>query len=302
MTKRKTSILTALLFAGAAPASAHIVLSQPTFEAGARYAAFFKVEHGCDGSPTTSLRVAVPDGVTVLQTPQKPGWTLNVERANNRIAAVTWKGRLEAKAADQFGLFVTLPDRTGPLYFPVLQSCETGETRWTDIPKAGQALRDVPRPAPMLQLTAASTPASGGSVMAGNIMIEAPWSRATPPGAPTGVAYLTITNHGAVPDMLVGGSTPAAAQLQIHQTSNTGGVMSMRPVANLPIPAGGSVRVAPDGAYHLMLAGLKAPLKQGMRVAATLNFARAGSVQVEFPVEAIGAQAPAMPGMDHTRH
>ena len=288
----------AALFASASPANAHIVLSQPTFEAGSRYAAFFKVEHGCGESPTVSLRVEIPDGVTVLQTPEKTGWTLTAERANNRIAAVTWRGKLETKSADQFGLFVTLPNRTGPLYFPTIQRCETGETRWTEIPAAGQTTRDVQRPAPMLQLTAAQAPA-GAHIMAGNLMIEAPWSRATPPGAATGAAYLTITNRGAVPEMLTGGSSPAAAQLQIHQMSNAGGVMSMRPVQNIAIPAGGTVRIAPDAAYHLMFAGLKAPLIQGTRVTATLNFSRAGAVQVEFPVEAIGARAPAM---DHTQH
>ena len=56
-------------------------------------------------------------------------------------------------------------------------------------------------------------------------MILSPWSRATPPGAKTGAAYLTIMNHGAVPEMLTGGSTSAAAEVQIHQMSNTGGVM-----------------------------------------------------------------------------
>src|SRR5215510_5953138 len=87
-------------------ASAHIVLSQPSFEAGQNYAAFFKLDAGCDGSPTTALRVEIPAGVTVLQMPLKPGWTLSSEKKSDRVSAVTWRGRLDAKAADQFGLFL----------------------------------------------------------------------------------------------------------------------------------------------------------------------------------------------------
>ena len=73
-----------LIFAGigailapAGPAGAQIVLSQPSFEAGRNYAAFFKVEKGCQGSPTTALSVQIPYGVIVLDTPEKPGWTVS---------------------------------------------------------------------------------------------------------------------------------------------------------------------------------------------------------------------------------
>jgi copper(I)-binding protein len=291
-------VCAAALLIVAAPASAHIVLSQPSFEAGQNYAAFFKVEHGCDSSPTTTLRVQVPEGVTVLETPPKPGWTLNAERAKDRVTSVTWRGRLDAKAADQFGLFVKLPAKAGTLYFPTVQQCEKGETRWTDIPAAGQAWRDVPHPAPMLQLTAAVTPPS---YMAGSIMIEQVWSPATPNGAATGAAYMTIMNHGTAPDTLVGGSSPVAGKLEIHQMSSANGVMSMRPATSgVVIPAGGMVTLGPQANYHVMLTGLKAPLTQGAHVPATLDFAKAGPVQVELAVAPIGARAPAaMPGMDH---
>ena len=62
------------LLAPAVPATAQIVLSQPSFEAGQNYAAFFKVDQGCDGSPTIALSVQIPDGVMVLDTPPKRGW------------------------------------------------------------------------------------------------------------------------------------------------------------------------------------------------------------------------------------
>jgi len=280
-------------------ARAQIVLSQPSFEAGQNYAAFFRVEHGCDGSPTLALRVEIPQGVIVLQTPDKPGWRLETRRVKETLTEITWNGRLDAKTPDQFGLFLKLPAKTGPVYFPTVQQCEKGETRWTDIPAAGQAWRDVPHPAPMLQLTVATSPAP---VMAGNMMVASVWSPATPGGAATAAVYATIMNHGNEPDTLVGGSTPVAGKFEIHQTTRNNGVVSMRPIATgIPVPPGGTVTLGPQGDYHVMLSGLKEPLKTGSRVPATLNFAKAGAVKVEIKVEPIGSRGPsgAMPGMDH---
>ena len=157
----------------------------------------------------------------------------------------------------------------------------------------------MPHPAPMLQLTAASAPAP---VMAGNIMINSVWSAATPGGATTAAVYATIMNHGNQPDTLIGGSTPVAGKFEIHQMTRTNGVMSMRPLSTgIPLPAGGTLTLGPQAGYHVMLSGLKEPLKNGTRVPATLNFAKAGAVRVEISVEPIGARGPsgAMPGMDH---
>jgi copper(I)-binding protein len=100
---------------------------------------------------------------------------------------------------------------------------------------------------------------------------------------------------------LVGGSTPVADALQIHQMSMAGGVMSMRPVTTgVVIGPGATLTINPRGGYHLMLTGLKAPLKQGDRIPAKLNFAKAGSVDVEFTVGAIGAlELTPASAMDH---
>jgi copper(I)-binding protein len=109
-------------------------------------------------------------------------------------------------------------------------------------------------------------------------------------------------NHGNQPDILLGGSSPVAGKFEIHRATRTNGVMSMRPLSSgIPLPAGGMVTLGPQGDYHVMLSGLKAPLRNGTRVPATLNFAKAGAVQVEITVEPIGSRAPsgAMPGMDH---
>jgi copper(I)-binding protein len=225
------------------------------------------------------------------------------------VTGVTWRGKLAAKDSDQFGLFVKLPAKPGTLYFPVLQQCEKSEIRWSDIPATGQAPRDVAHPAPVLQLIAAAQPAPLAThYMAGDIMIEQPWAPATPNGAPTAAAYMTIMNHGSTADTLLGGTSPAG-KFDIHQMSMANGIMSMRPVTGgVTIPPGSTVTLGPQGGYHFMLSGLKAPLMQGARVPATLTFAKAGQVPIELSVAAIGARAPAgaaaspmgaMPGMPH---
>ena len=136
----------------------------------------------------------------------------------------------------------------------------------------------------------------------GSIEIGSPWARATPKGAPVAGAYMTITNKGTEADRLVGVSSPVASKAEVHQMSMDNGVMSMRPVqGGLEIKPGQTVVLNPDS-FHLMLMGLKQPLTQGEHMKATLDFAKAGKLDVEFVVESMGAQGPsaAMPaGMDH---
>jgi periplasmic copper chaperone A len=124
------------------------------------------------------------------------------------------------------------------------------------------------------------------------ISVEKPFSRATPGNSKVGVGYMTITNKGVVADRLVSASSPAAGKVEIHETTMQDGVMKMRGLPNgLPIEAGKKISLAPDG-NHLMLMELKAPLKQGDKVPVTLNFEKAGKVDVTLDVQAIGAQQP----------
>ncbi len=136
------------------------------------------------------------------------------------------------------------------------------------------------------------------------ITLDRAWSPATPNGAATAAAYMEIENHGRADDRLLGGSSPVAGKVEVHEMSMTGGIMSMHAVSGgLPIPAGKSVNLEPQANYHLMLTDLKAPLKNGARLSLTLNFARAGMVHVDVPVLPIGSRGPAggtMPEhMDH---
>lgn len=127
---------------------------------------------------------------------------------------------------------------------------------------------------------------------AGAIVIEHPWSRATPAGAKVGGGYFVLHNKGEA-DRLVSVSAPSISdKVQLHEMATVDGVMKMRPLPDgVAVPAGGEVAFKPGG-YHVMFVDLKQPLKKGDKVKATLTFEKAGSAEVEFNVEDIGAAAP----------
>jgi copper(I)-binding protein len=128
-------------------------------------------------------------------------------------------------------------------------------------------------------------------VMAGSLKISAPWARATPKGASVGGGYMTITNTGSTSDRLMGGSTDVAGHVEVHQMSMDNGVMKMRPVSGgLEIKPGETVKLDPSG-YHIMFTGMKQPLKEGEHFKATLDFAKAGKVDVDFIIEGMGAMS-----------
>ena len=138
----------------------------------------------------------------------------------------------------------------------------------------------------------ASPAAAAGDYDVGSIHISQPWSRATPKGAAAGAGYMTLTNTGTAPDRVSCVSDDASAQCQIHTMTMEGGVMKMRPVeGGLEIKPGESVALKP-GSNHMMFLSLKHPLEQGATVKATLKFDHAGTIDVEYPVLAIGAPAP----------
>ncbi len=139
---------------------------------------------------------------------------------------------------------------------------------------------------------------ASSAALAGDISLEHAWARATSPGAAVGAGYVTVKNAGAGADRLVAASAEVASRVEIHEMSVVDGVMKMRAVKDLEIPAGGAVELKP-GSYHIMLMELKQPLTAGETVKGSLTFEKAGTVPVEYKVEAVGA--PAMP-MDHPHH
>src|SRR2546425_11619984 len=134
---------------------------------------------------------------------------------------------------------------------------------------------------------------------AGPIKIEQPWVRATPGGAKVGGGYMTITNTGTTPDRFLGGTLPQAGRFELHEMKMEGGTMQMREVkGGLEIGPGQKVELKPSG-YHIMLMDLRAPFKQGDKLKGQLRFEKAGTMDVEFKVESIGAAAPTMPKHSH---
>lgn len=163
------------------------------------------------------------------------------------------------------------------------------EARWV-----AMAVGEKPSlPAPVLKVAAAGADVpAAGTVKAGPLVIEAPWSRATPGGAKVAGGYLRITNTGTTPDRLMGGTFARSGVVQVHEMAMTNGMMTMRELAGgLEIAPGKSVELAPGG-YHLMFMDLKEPLKEGETVSGTLNFEKAGTVDVSFSVRGIGAKGP----------
>ena len=116
---------------------------------------------------------------------------------------------------------------------------------------------------------------------AAQVKVDSAWARPTAPGQPVGGGYLTLRSVGA--DRLLGGSTPAAERVELHSMAMVGDVMKMRQLDALALPAGRSVKLEPGG-MHLMLVGLKAPLKVGDKLALTLKFEKAGEVRAELTV------------------
>lgn len=125
----------------------------------------------------------------------------------------------------------------------------------------------------------------------GTLTIGHPWARATPAGAKVAGAFLSVENKSDMPDRLIQVSIEGAKTTEIHQMLVEDGMMKMRPMAGgLDVPAGTKTELKP-GSYHLMLMGLAAPLVEGQKVKGLLTFEKAGTIEVEFKVEAIGGNA-----------
>jgi len=121
----------------------------------------------------------------------------------------------------------------------------------------------------------------------GNLQIIKPSARATAPGQSISSAYLTIENKGTSADRLVAVSFARAKEVQLHEMKMDGDKMMMRQMTSVEIPANGIVELKPGG-NHLMLMGLDSPIKDGEQLKMTLQFEKAGKVDVVFPSQAMG--------------
>lgn len=152
------------------PVFAHVVLQDGAAAAGASYRATFRVGHGCDGAPTTGIRVSIPAGFNGAQPMPKPGWTVTTKSGvlatpyqshgktfTEGVVEITWvangaENALPADFYDEFVLRGTTPTRPGPLWFKVVQSCGKGEDAWVEIPASGTSTKGLKSPAALLEV------------------------------------------------------------------------------------------------------------------------------------------------------
>lgn len=129
------------------------------------------------------------------------------------------------------------------------------------------------------------------SAMADDLSVIDPYVRLMPPDAPTTAAFMTLSNSGAQTARLIHATSPSAASVELHTHRNIAGVMQMRRVEAIEIPAGGQVALAPGG-LHLMLFEPR-KIKAGGSIRVKLHFADGSSKVVKMPVRTVADAQPA---------
>jgi uncharacterized protein YcnI len=161
------------LMGAAHPVFGHIVLTEPKAVAGSYYKATLRVGHGCSGFATTSLTVQVPAGFQGAKPQPKAGWNIAIRKAKLvkpynshgktvtddvvelRWTAVSKEANLPDEQFDEFAFISRLPETVGPAWVKVIQTCESGQTDWSEIPASGSSTRGLKTPAAMLDIQAA---------------------------------------------------------------------------------------------------------------------------------------------------
>src|SRR5262249_44547279 len=151
--------------------------------------------HGCSGSPTTALRIEIPEGVTAVAPQAKSGWRAKVEyvratppQKGKRPSEVVWKGApLAPDKPSEFRVKMNLPP-SAAFAFPTTQTCAAGSETWSEM--AGDAAGASHHPAPMLYVGTVQTPAA--------VSVTDAWIRWVPAGNPAG-GYFTLHNTGDKP-------------------------------------------------------------------------------------------------------
>lgn len=137
-----------------------------------------------------------------------------------------------------------------------------------------------------------SLPVFASGSMADQVGIGDPYVRLAPPNAKATGAFMVLRNGADRDATLVGAASSAAKIVELHNHVNDGGVMRMREVKEIVVPARGEVALKP-GSFHVMLIDMKAPLKEGEEVAIQLGFADGSRKEVRAPVRA---------GLGHMKH
>lgn len=136
----------------------------------------------------------------------------------------------------------------------------------------------------LLSITALLAVVSCQAVPAGpQIVYRDVWGPTSPKSVANGAVYLVIENKGSEADRLIGASSPVAETVELHEHFNEDGVMKMRPMDGLDIPAKGTRMLKPGG-YHIMLIGLLEPLEAGNTISVTLMFEKSGEIALEAEI------------------
>ena len=144
-------------------AAGHVVIEEQTAVAGQNTLINFRVIHGCNGSPTTGLRIELPQGITYLTPRYKSGWTVSVKRekitaGNNQVIdhvrEVAWSGgMIPPDAYDRFEFEIRIPDTIdGQAFFKTIQVCQDDDIRYVDIPENRSLPWETPNPAPSIEV------------------------------------------------------------------------------------------------------------------------------------------------------
>ncbi|HRJ68217.1 MAG TPA: DUF1775 domain-containing protein [Beijerinckiaceae bacterium] len=280
-----------------------------------------KIGHGCEGSPTHTVIISVPEGVIGVKPMPKSGWKLKTTTGayartydyfgrpmSEGVKEIVWSdGQLKDSEYDEFVFSSRISGAvpTGPLHFPVTQLCEKGEHRWSEVAAPGVDPHSLKSPAPAVRIKAKQVAQAGGhgshgtqtqaqhqhhaAPTASGLILHLPWTRATPPGAKVAGGFMTIENKTGTADRLIGGSFEVANVFEVHEMAMEGGVMKMRALPKgLEVPAGGKAELKPGG-YHVMFIDLKRQLKEGEKLKGELVFEKAGKIPVEYIVRPIGS-------------
>lgn len=153
-------------------AQAHVVFANPQTTVGARTTAALLITHGCEGTPTNSVAITIPDGVTRVAPRELAGWTIKIEKrrltvpimqhgfeVNEVISRIIWSGgRVGDDNFQEFEFRFSAPNNPiEKLYFPVEQRCVRGATNWNSIPAPGEVWEEMATPAPFIAILPAPT-------------------------------------------------------------------------------------------------------------------------------------------------
>ncbi|WP_341957148.1 YcnI family protein [Microbacterium sp. LWH13-1.2] len=148
-----------------AMASAHVSVSPDELTAGDHGVLTFSFAHGCDNSPTTSLKVTMPEGLASVAPTMDSDWTIDIEKGDDGlVSAVTYTAvtpvpnELRGAVSMSVGLDEKTPES---LAFPVIQTCVEGSTEWTQLAEDGEDPHSLDTPAPVVEVAAAAADGHG---------------------------------------------------------------------------------------------------------------------------------------------